>query len=566
MFDSLPGDAATMIDWSWNQLAPYYDDLADRDPDHGNVELFLKDWTRLSELVDEIHSRLHVATTVNTADKNAEERYHRYLDEIYPASEEADQRIKKKFLQTGLEPDGFDVPLLRMRTETEIFREENLPLEAKEQKLCIEYSKIMGAQTVQWQGRELTISQLRPVFQDPNRDLRQKAWRLARGRQMEDRDAVNELWKELLSLRSIMASNAGFADYRSYRWKQLKRFDYTPDDCKSFHAAIEEVVVPAAGRIYESRQKRLKLDSLRPWDMDVDPLGRPRLEPFENVAELKSKTSAIFHRVDPRLGSFFDTMVSENLLDLDNRKNKAPGGYCTDFAAARRPFIFMNAVGMHDDVQTLLHESGHCFHTFEKNHLPYYQQRHVGMEFSEVASMSMELLAGRFLTTADGGFYGKDDAARAVVEHLEHSILFWPYMALVDAFQHWVYEHPEDSSDPAMCDEQWLFLSRRFMPGVDWSGLEQERMSIWQRQLHILEVPFYYVEYGLAQLGAVQIWSNSLTDPTGAIADYLKALSLGGTVSLPDLFGAAGARLAFDAETLRSAVGLMEDTLVELAG
>ena len=250
-------------------------------------------------------------------------------------------------------------------------------------------------------------------------------------------------------------------------------------------------------------------------------------------------------------------MKDEDLLDLENRRNKSPGGYCTEFAAAKRPFILMNAVGVHDDVQTLLHEAGHAFHRFEINHFPYYQQRSVGMEFSEVASMAMELLASPYLVKDKGGFYDKDDANRALAEHLENVILFWPYMALVDAFQHWVYENPGDAKNALRLDRQWTELSNRFMPWIDWSGFDDELATGWHRKLHIFTVPMYYVEYGMAQLGAVRIWGNALKDEDVAVKAYLKALSLGGTVSIPELFSAAGARFAVDSDTLKSAVDII---------
>jgi oligoendopeptidase F len=257
-------------------------------------------------------------------------------------------------------------------------------------------------------------------------------------------------------------------------------------------------------------------------------------------------------------------MRNEDLLDLENRKNKAPGGYTTHFDVTRRPFVFMNAVGIHDDVQTLLHEGGHAFHYFEASPLRYIQQAHVPMEFAEVASMSMELLASPYLAKDSGGFYSSADARRARVEHLEGNILFWPYMAVVDAFQHWVYENPQDAADPAACDAAWGREWKRFMCVVEWDGLEDEMVTGWQRKLHIFQVPFYYVEYGLAQLGAVQVWRNALQDQNGAVASYRKALSLGGTVTLPQMYQTAGARLAFDAGTLGEAVALMEAKIAEL--
>jgi len=324
-------------------------------------------------------------------------------------------------------------------------------------------------------------------------------------------------------------------------------------------------VVPAAARVCERRRKLLGLERLRPWDLEVDPLGRPALVPFQEATELRDTALAIFRRVDSVLGGYFEIMIKEGLLDLENRKNKAPGGYCTEFAASKRPFIFMNAVGLQDDVQTLLHESGHAFHVFEKDPLPYLQQRQVGMEFSEVASMSMELLASPYLSADQGGFYSAEDAARARIEHLERSILFWPYMAVVDAFQHWVYENPDDATDPANCDRAWALTWSRYMPWIDWCGLDTELRTGWHRKLHIHTVPFYYVEYGLALLGAVQVWGNSLRDHSGAVDAYRIALALGGTVPLTELFHTAGARFSFDAATLKAAVSLMEHTIESLA-
>jgi oligoendopeptidase F len=279
---------------------------------------------------------------------------------------------------------------------------------------------------------------------------------------------------------------------------------------------------------------------------------------------LEDGVEAIFQHVDPQLGKYFVTMREEKLLDLDNRKGKAPGGFCSEFNVQRRPFIFMNAVGVHDDVQTLLHEGGHAFHVFETSNLPYNQQLQVGMEFAEVASMAMELLAAPYLGVDYGGFYTRQQAARARIEHLEGAILFWPYMAVVDAFQHWVYLHPEEARLPVNCDTTWSNLWDRFMQGVDWDGLDVEKATGWHRKLHIFQVPFYYIEYGLAQLGAMQVWRNAITDQAQAVADYRKGLALGGTVSLPLLYTTAGAKFAFDEPTLGQAIDLAMETIAAL--
>lgn len=564
MFPSLPTTHKVFMDWTWEQIAPYYDELANREIDSANVEAWLSDWTGLIELLDERFNRLYVATTVDTNDQVAQDQFNVYLDEIYPKAEEAEQTLKEKLLNSGLEPPGFEIALRNLRAEAEIFRQENVPLLSQEIKLSTEYDKIIGAQTVSWEGEEVTLPQLTPIYQDTDRTCRERAWRLASNRQLADRDAINELWVKFMALRGKIAANAGFDDYRSYRWKQYLRFDYTPEDCYRYHAAVEKVAVPAMQRVLERRRQRLGLESLRPWDLDVDPFERPPLRPFKEINALERHVHSIFQQVDPQLGDYFQTMRQEKLLDLDNRKGKAPGGYCTEFAVIHRPFIFMNAVGIHDDVQTLLHEGGHAFHVFESAHLPYFQQTRAPMEFSEVASMAMELLSAPYLVEDTGGFYSEKDAARARIEYLEAAINFWPYNALVDAFQHWVYENHTLASNPASCDAKWVALWKRFMPGVNWEDLQEDMETGWHRKLHIHQVPFYYIEYGLAQLGAFQVWRNSLENQREAVQRYRNALSKGGSIGLPDLYQTAGARFAFDERTLSQAISLAEETIEAL--
>jgi oligoendopeptidase F len=564
MSDQLPSTAQEFMSWDWKQIEPFFQALETSPLDGEHVEAWLLNWTRLANLIQETYARLYVATTVNTNDAGAEQRFQAFLDEILTPARASEQKLKEKLLHSGLRPAGFEIPLRNMQAEADLFREENLPLLSEEQKLNTRYDRIIGAQTVSWEGKELTLLQLVPVLQETDREKRERAWRLGAERQLADRKAINDLWAELLAVRLKIAANAGMPDYRAYRWREMLRFDYTPQDCLAFHHAIEAVVVPVAERIYEKRRKQLVVDSLRPWDLEVDPLGRPPLRPFLSITELEEGAQRVFNQVDAQLGAYFHTMRQEGLLDLDNRKGKAPGGYCIDYPVARRPFIFANSVGLHNDVQTLLHEGGHAFHAFESSHLPYNQQLQVPSEFAEVASMGMELLAAPYLAYEAGGFYSEKDAARARIEHLETSICFWPYMAVVDAFQHWVYQHPEQAANPNQCDAQWGSLWQRFMRGQDWSGLDAEMMTGWHRKLHIHQIPFYYVEYGLAQLGAMQVWRNALQNQAAAVNAYRQALSLGSTVGLPELYRSAGAKFAFDAHTLGEVVRLAEDTIQRL--
>jgi oligoendopeptidase F len=557
MFDRLPAHAEVALQWGIEEYQPYLEELQKRELNAATVDQWLKDWSRVTKLAQEVYSRLSVATTIDTTDTQAEAQYEHFIEQVQPALRILNNALNIKLVESGLKPEGFEIPLRKIRTEIDLFREENLPLLTEQAKLNIEYDKVAGAQTVQWQGEEVTLDQLLPELQSTDRDIRERAWRLSMQRRLQDRATFNKLWQKFMNLRGKIAANAGVEDFRAYQWLNLKRFDYTPEDSASFHQAIEQVVVPAAHRLYQKRQQRLGLDTLRPWDTEVDASGRTPLRPYQTVSELEEKSEAIFRQVDPALGDYFRIMREEKLLDLDNRKGKAPGGYCTDFPVAGRPFIFMNGVGIHDDVQTMLHEGGHAFHLFESLSLPYHHQVDAPIEFCEVASMAMELLGAPYL----GHFYSETDAARARVEHLEGMLRFWPYMAVVDSFQHWVYTHHAEASNPTNCDTKWGELWDRFMVGIDYSGLEDEKVTGWQRKLHIFQIPFYYIEYGLAQLGAAQVWANALQDQQQAMAQYRAALKQGGTKSIPELFQIAGAKFAFDAVTLQRSVDLIEQTI-----
>lgn len=569
MLTALPTAIHDFMTWDWPQIEPYFHELEARELNAGNIQNWLADWTALSERLQETMARLYTATTLDATDEAAVQRFHTYLREVGEKVQPVAQQLKQKLLASGLSAPGFEIPLRNMRAEADLFREANIPLFTEEQKLGNEYDRIIGTQTITWEGQEVTLAQMKRVFHEADRPTREKAWRLMSARRLENREALNKLWVQFMDLRRQQAANAGESDFRAFRWKQFMRFDYTPQDCLTFHEAIEKVVVPAATRIYERQRKALGVETIRPWDLDRDdvyPPSRPPLHPFRTVDELVGKAEVIFQRVDPELAAYFTTMRREGLLDLDNRKGKAPGGYCNDLQASKRAFIFMNSVGIHDDVQTLIHEAGHAFHAFEVLKLPYSQQRDITMEIAEVASMSMELLASPYLTADQGGYYDAPaDAARARIEHLSQMVLFWAYMAVVDAFQHWVYTHHEAASDPANCDAQWGDLWARFIPGVDWSGLEDARVTGWHRKGHIFQVPFYYVDYGLAQVGAVQVWRNALRDQAKAVQQYRQALALGGTRPLPELFAAAGAKFAFDATTLGELVQLIETTIEQLS-
>jgi len=454
------------------------------------------------------------------------------------------------------------VTIARFRTASEIFREENIPLAQEIEEYGARYQKLTGGLTVDWDGVEKTLPELQPYLQSPDRAIRERAFRLNCAAYAAKRDELAAIFDTLFDLRSRTARNAGFGDYEAYAFKAKCRFDYTPADCRRFHEAVEEVVAPAVERIMARRQRALGVDRLRPWDVGPDPKGREPLRPFTEVGQLISTSERIFERVLPAFGTQFRTMAQAGLLDLGTRKGKAPGGYCETLHFRGQPFIFMNAVGVLDDVSTLLHEAGHCFHALEAHREPLIWQRHPGLEMCELASMSMELLAAPYLGEATGGFFSPQELARARVEHLEDVLVTLSHVASVDAFQTWIYTSGAGRDGTAR-DTAWLRIRSRFERGIDWEGLEAERVTRWYRQLHIFLYPFYYIEYGIAQLGALQVWRNSLRDQGDAVRRYQAALALGNTRSLPELYRAAGVEFTFDARVIGGLVALVEEELVK---
>ncbi len=551
---------------NWEGIQPLYQQLEDFELTEDSQDSWMEQWSDLKKLVDERYARLELASELDTTDEEAEKQYHDFLDNVYPSIKAADQVLKEKILGSDLTPQGMELALKKMQVEANLFCEENLLLMTEENKLGTQYSKILGAQTIQWKGEELTLVQVKAALLTTDRVVRKELWELLSQRQLKDRKAINALWKKLMNVRGKLASNAGFQDYRAFRWQQKLRLDYSPAESRQFLHAVKEVAVPAASRVYDRYQNRLEVDQVRPWDLldNQSTFSLPAIQTFKTEEEFISRVGNILNHLDPVLGKYFKSMQEKHLLDLMNRKGKGPGGFCTLFATLCEPFIFMNAVGQESDLATLFHESGHAFHVFELNGLPYHHQWQVDMEFAEVASTAMELLAEPYLSEDRGGFMSPEEAARIRLINLEGKLLFWPYMAVVVDFQHWVYENHELASDPDACDEKWSELIDYYMPGINWDGYEDVKKTGWHRKPHIHQEPFYYIEYGLAALGAFQIWENAKKDQAKALGDYRQALSLGGTVSLPELYRTAGAKLSFDSDTLGAAVQLIEMTLSEL--
>ncbi len=555
----LPESPSAFANATWSDVAPYFETLAAAKLDSRTIEPWLLSWSRLEELVTEAAARAMIAYTIDTADAEKEADHLRFSTEVLPQMEERSVELARRLLASGHTTPALATTLARFRTQIGIFRDENVPIFAELEEHSARYQRITGAILVNWNGVELPLPQLQPFLKSSDREVRERAFRASSQPYIDRRDELSRLFDEMYALRQRAAQNAGFANFRDYIFPAKFRFDYGPADCERFHDAVESTVAPAVERILEHRRQRLGLDRLRPWDLAVDPYRPKALRPFANANELVQTARQVFDRVDPVLGSEFQTMIDEGLLDLESRKGKAPGGYCETLHFQGRPFIFMNAVGLVDDVNTLLHEAGHAFHAFAAHEQPLIWQRHPGSEAAELASMSMELLAAPHLTKPVG-YFGPEDALSARQEHLEDVLLSLVHIASVDAFQTWIYTSP-DGGDAEARDAEWLRLRGRFERGVDWNGLERERIARWYRQLHIFLYPFYYIEYGIAQIGALQIWRNSLENPAEAVARYRDALAIGAVHSLPEIYRTAGARLTFDKDAIGELVQLVESEI-----
>jgi oligoendopeptidase F len=535
---------------NWNDLEPIFKELHGRElGSEESLGAWLEDLGELQACLSEEGSRRYIAMTCHTEDPELEQAYLHFITEIEPKLKPWHDKLNRKYLESEarkeLDPGPYFVFNRALENEVKLYREENVPLETEDDKLRQKYQKLCGAMTVQFLGEEKTLPQMKVYLEENDRELRQSAWEKIAERYLADREAIDSIFDEQIALRDRIAKNAGFENYRDFKHQSLGRFDYTPEDCLAFHNAVEKEIVPLNRNLAAQRKSDLGIDSLRPWDMEVDPQARPPLRPFKGGEQLAEGCARIFERIDPALGEQFAKMREMNLLDLESRKGKAPGGYQCGLDEIRYPFIFMNAAGTDRDVSTLLHEGGHAFHSFACRLEPLYDYReHVPIEFCEVASMGMELLAFPHLEE----FYSEEEVERSRRKQIEDTLKVLAWIATIDAFQHWLYRNPKHTREERQA--YWLELSDRFGVGIDWSGYEDAKQLSWHRQLHPFCVPLYYIEYGIAQLGALQLWLRASEDKEAAISDYRKALALGGSKALPELFSAAGLRFALDRETV----------------
>ncbi|MBX3382372.1 MAG: M3 family oligoendopeptidase [Phycisphaeraceae bacterium] len=525
------------------------------------LEKWIIDRSELAAACSESKANLYITMTCDTDDKNASRAYLKYVEEVAPKLTplffELDKRLVHLADSIPLDPSRYAVLVRGARADVELYRDENVPLETRIAVLSQKYDEVSGAMTVEFEGREQTLPQMARYQESTDRAVREGAWRAVTARRLRDAQKIDAIYDEMVALRTRIAANAGFETFVPYAYKSKHRFDYGPKECRAFHQACAQAVVPLARSLERERARHLNVDRLRPWDLGVDVKGRQPLRPFRNGAELVSRTLAAFERLDPRLADLFRQLGDGSEcrgardganFDLDSRRGKAPGGYQYMRDRSRRPFIFMNAAGLQRDVETMVHEAGHAFHSMLCREEPLTEYRTAPIEFCEVASMAMELLS---MPHWKGTVYEREEEfARACRQNIKSALVMLPWTAQIDAFQHWVYEHPGHTA--AQRRQAWLELDATFGADVSWDGIEDARAHLWHRQLHIFGLPFYYIEYGIARLGALQLWLIALEEGEKKAIDlYTRALSLGGSRPLPDLFAACGLEFDFGPDRVK---------------
>ena len=537
---------------NWEQLEPFFKDLLERNIDTSeNLEQWLLDQSELEAVVSEDACWRQIKMTCDTENKTLEEAFGFYCTEIQPKIQPYADALNKKLvnhpLAKDLDTNKYFTYLRTIRKSIELFREANISIQSELAVMQQQFGVISGKMTVNVNEQEYTLQQAAKFYESKDRSVRESTYRKVQERRLQDKDELNKLYSNLLGKRNTEALNAGFDNYRDYRFKELGRFDYTKEDCFAFHDAVKQHVLPLVNLIYQKKKEKLGLDTLRPWDLEVEPEGAPSLQPFKTSEELINKSIECFSKLQPFFGECLTKMNALKHLDLESRMGKAPGGYNCPLAESGAPFIFMNAAGQMQDLITMVHEGGHAVHSFLAHPLPLTGFKEYPMEIAEVASMAMELFS---MEHWDVFFKDEAQLKKAREYQLERVITIFPWIATIDKFQHWIYENPTHSI--AERTAKWNEVLKEFGDDViDYSGLEDYRSNLWQKQLHLFEVPFYYIEYGIAQLGAIGMWQQFKNNPELALANYCNALSLGGTKTLPELYKAAGLKFDFSPDQIK---------------
>ena len=551
---------------TWDDLAPFFEDLETRSIDSAAaLELWMQQCSELEAAISEEVCWRQIKMTCDTENTALEESFNYFMLEIQPKIQPVADRLNKKLIQCQytalLDEKSYFTYLRNIKKNIELFREENIPLQASLSVLQQQFGVISGKMTVTIEGNEYTLQQAARFLEDPDRQLRRDTYFKIQQRRYDDHEALNQLFTELLEKRNQLAANTGYKTYTEYRFAELGRFDYTPADCCAFHNAVKEHVMPLVDDIYRNKKAALGVEVLKPWDVDAEPEGVEPLKPFKNGDELLQKSVDCLQKLYPYFAQCLQKMETLGHLDLESRKGKAPGGYNCPLAESGAPFIFMNAAGTMDDVTTMVHESGHAIHSFLSHPLPLTGFKEYPTEIAEVASMSMELFTMEYW---DSFLNNNEELVRAKQQQLERVITLFPWVATIDKFQHWLYSHPNHT--PEERQHNWLNILNEFSSGeIDFTDVAEFRKYSWQRQLHLFEVPFYYIEYAIAQLGAIGMWMQFKNNQEQALQNYIYALSLGGTQTLPQLFNAAGLQFDFSGTHIKQLMDFVEKEMKSLA-
>ncbi|MEY2651961.1 MAG: hypothetical protein RLZZ321_1054 [Bacteroidota bacterium] len=546
-------------------IEPYFQDLLERQISSlADFDKWLKDRSELDAVLEEDLAWRYIRMSINTQDEQLRERYNLFVSQIQPELAPLEDQLNKKLVALPYLAERQDtahqIYFRAVRSALALFREENISIEAALNEEAQQFGAISAAQTIEHEGKELTMQQAALLLKDQNESLRQTIFEKIVARRRQDREKLDALYSSLIEKRTQLAKNAGFENYRDYKFVEMGRFDYTKADCFAFHEAIKEHIVPLVKQIQQAKLDQLGKTQFKPWDLDVDPEGKPALKPFENGQQMLAGTITLFNKIDPYFGACLQKMDELGHLDLDSKTGKAPGGYNYPLYEIGVPFIFMNAVGAQRDLETMVHEGGHAIHSFLSRDLSLTAFKNLPSEVAELASMSMELLS---MPQWSEFYPNETEHKRAMREQLEGTLKVLPWIAQIDAFQHWIYENPTHTNEERA--QYWLGLSKDFGTGLtDWTGYEDQVASAWQKQLHLFEVPFYYIEYGIAQLGALGVWKNSLEDYPKAIAAYKKALALGYTKTLPEIYASAGVPFDFSSTRLQELAKLIQQELKKL--
>lgn len=550
---------------TWDVLEPYFQQLLQSEiSTKEQLEQWLRDMSEVEAAVSEDACWRQIRMTCDTTDKSLEEAFTYFCMEIQPKLQPYADKLNRKLVENPLtaamDNDKYFTYLRSVKKSIDLFREANIPIQAELSVMQQQYGVISGAMTVNVNGQEYTLQQASKFLESHDRALREEVYRKIQERRLQDRQTLHDLYTQLVERRDKVAKNAGFENYRDYKFAELGRFDYTKEDCFAFHEAVKQHILPLVNKIYENKKKKLGLDTLRPWDTEAEPDGIQPLHPFEGGKELLTKTEQCFQQLNPFFADCLRKMDELKHFDLDSRKGKAPGGYNCPLAESGAPFIFMNAAGQMSDVTTMVHEGGHAIHSFLSHPLELSAFKEYPMEIAEVASMAMELFS---MNHWDTFFDSADDLKRAKEHQLERVITIFPWIATIDKFQHWVYENPTHTIEERT--NKWVEIMNEFSTNaIDFSGLEEYRKTGWQRQLHLFEVPFYYIEYGIAQLGAIGLWMQYIKNPQQALQNYISALSLGGTKTLPVLYETAGLKFDFSPAHIKTLMEFVNGEMEKL--